>query len=189
MIISKKTILIIIIIIVIILIAFFILLWTVRGDLLFIGYNKFLKAPSYNRTDRFLKTNNDELSVVAFELSKMDYNHITIRDKSILGEDEYCMEVYPEESVKETLSVPIELNDYIEMLFKNGIQVISCGHDYVNFTLWSTMDESRGIIYSSIGTKPEGEQLIVAKQLSKDHWYYYVHNYEKAKEQNPELFK
>jgi hypothetical protein len=55
--------------------------------------------------------------------------------------------------------------------------------------MWSIMDESRGIIYSRTGKAPGGEQLIEVKQLSIETWYYYVHNYEKAKERNPELFQ
>lgn len=55
--------------------------------------------------------------------------------------------------------------------------------------MWSTMDESRGIIYSKTEKAPDEEQLINVKQLSQENWYYYVHNYEKAKAQNPELFQ
>ena len=181
----KKTIIITTSIIVILFIAFLIVLWTVRGDLLFIGYNNFFIAPSCNKTDKFLKTNIKDLSYVASELSEMDYDSITI----IRGEDGYSMRVKHENLVYETIPAPNELIDHIETLYENGIQNISCGCDSVNFTMWSTMDESRGIIYSSAGTKPNGEQLIEVSQLSKADWYYYVHNYEKSKKRNPERFK
>lgn len=185
----KKTIIITTLITVILFIAFTIVLWTVRGDLFFIGYNKFFIAPGCNKTDRFLKTNIEQLSYVASELSEMDYDSITIRNESIREEDGYSMRVKRENLVYETIPVPNELINHIEALYESGIQDISCGCDFVNFTMWSTMDESRGIIYSGTGTKPNGEQLIEVSQLSKDNWYYYVHNYEKAKEQNPERFK
>ena len=184
----KKAIIITTSIIAILFIAFIIVLWSVRGDLFFIGYNKFFIAPSCNKAEKFLKTNIKELSYVASELSKMDYDSITIRNKSIHGEDGYSMRV-KHEYAYETISVPNELINHIEALYEIGIQDISYGQDFVNFTMWSTMDESRGIIYSGTGTKPNGEQLIEVSQLSNANWYYYVHNYEKAKEQNPEKFK
>ena len=161
------------------------MLWTVRGDLLFIGYNKFYIAPNYNKTDRFLKTNIKELSYVAGELCEMDYDYIKI----IRSEDGYIMKAKRENIVYKTMPITNELIKHIEPLYENGIQDISCGRDSVNFTMWSTMDESRGIIYSDTGTKPNGEQLIEVRQLSKANWYYYVHNYEKAKELTPDRFK
>ncbi len=165
-------------------IAFLIVSWTVRGNLFFIGYNKFFIAPSFNKSDRFLKDNINELSYVASKLSKMDYDSITI----IRGEDGYSMKVKHENLIYETIPVPNELINNLDTLYQNGIQDISCGCDSVNFTMWSTMDESRGIIYSDTGTKPNGEQLIEVIQLSKANWYYYVHNFEKAKEKHPERF-
>lgn len=176
-------------IIVIFFIAFLIVLWTVRGDLLFVGYNKYFIAPSCNKTDKFLKTNLNELSYVAGKLSEMDYESITIRNKSIGGEDGYSMNVRSDNLAYESIPVPDNLINHIETLYENGIQDISFGCNSVNFTMWSTMDESRGIIYSYAGTKPDGEQLIEVSQLSEDNWYYYVHNYEKAKDRNPERFK
>ncbi len=185
----KKIIIITISIAIIIFIALIIVLWAVRGDILFIGYNKFLIAPSYNKTDEFLKSNINELSHVASELSKMNYDSITILNESMQEDDSYNMRVNLNDLVYETIPVPNELINYIKVLYKKGVQEISCGSDFVNFTLWSTMDESRGIMYSINNAKPNGEQLIKVSHLSKSNWYYYVHNYEKAKEQNPDFFE
>ena len=181
----KKIIINITSIIVILFIAFLFALWTVRGDLFAIGFNKFFIAPSYNKTDIFLKANINELSYVAGELIEMDYDYITI----IPEDDGYSMKVKHENLDYETIPVPNELIVHIETLYENGIRYISSGGDSVNFTMWSVMDESRGIIYSYTGTKPNGEQLIEVNRLSKDNWYYYVNNYEKAKERHPERFK
>lgn len=153
----KKIIIITTSIIAILFIVLTTVLWTVRGDLFFIGYNKFFIAPSYNKTYKFLKTNINELSYVASELSEMDYDSITIRNESINGEDRYSMRVEHEHLVYETVPVPSELINHIEVLYEIGIQDISCGSGYVNFTMWSTMDESRGIIYSGAVTMTNGE--------------------------------
>lgn len=178
----KKTIVITISIIATLFIASMVVLWTYEGEIFFI-------APSYNKMDTFLKTNIDELFYVAGELFEMDYDSITIRKESIHGEDSYSMRVSRESLVYETTHVPSALINHIEALYESGVKVISCSRDSVNFSMWSTMDESRGIIYSGTGIKPNGEQLIEVSQLSEDNWYYYVHNYEKAKAQNPEKFK
>ncbi len=164
-------------------------LWAVNGDVFFIGYNKFFIAPSCNKADSFLKNNIGELTCVVNELSEMNYDIILIRKDHIRGESGYKMEVKRNGSNYETIPIPDELINHIGSLCKTGIQDISCDRNFVDFTMWSTMDESRGIIYSLFGTKPDDEQLIEASQLSKDNWYYYVHNYEKAKEKNPERFK
>ena len=178
----KKTIIVAISIIVALFIVFTIVLWMYDGELFFM-------APSYNKTDRFLKTNINELSYVANELSEMDYETIKISTIPIREEDRNSMRVTRESLGYETIPIPNELIEHINALYESGIQYISCGGGFVNFTMWSTMDESRGIIYSDNGTKPDGEQLIKVSTLSEDNWYYYVHNYEKAKARNPERFK
>lgn len=175
----KKIIIITISIIATLFIASTIVLWKYEGEIFFM-------APSYNKVNSFLKTNIDELFYVTSELFEMDYDSITIRKESVRGEDKYSMKVSREYLAYETTPIPSELINHIEALYESGVEVISCSHNSVNFSMWSTMDESRGIIYSS--TEPNGEQLIEVKQLSKDNWYYYVHNYEKAKARNPEEF-
>ena len=146
-------------------------------------------APSYNKLDRYLKENIDELSYVADTLWELGYDSIEIRKNPLREEDKYNMRVSREYLVYETVPIPDELVDYIKNLYESGVEVISYGRDSVDFTMWSSMDESRGIIYSRNGKKPDGEQLIEVKQVSIENWYYYVHNFEKAKARNPELFK
>lgn len=145
-------------------------------------------APRYNKVDKFLKTNIGELSYVTEALLKMEYNTITIRKTSTLEADKYSMKVSREYLVYETVPVPDELISHVEALYKSGVIAISSGSHSVTFSIWSNMYESRGIIYSDNGTKPDSEQLIEVRQLSENNWYYYVHNYEKAKKQNPERF-
>ena len=55
-------------------------------------------------------------------------------------------------------------------------------YNSIDFTMWTTMSESRGIIYSRTGQKPDEGQLIELRQLSKENWYYYVHNIKKMDE-------
>lgn len=119
----------------------------------------------------------------------MNYDSITIRKDPLREEDKYNMKVSREHLVYKTVPIPGELVGHIQNLYESGVDVISCSRNSINFTMWSIMDESRGIIYSKTGKAPDGEQLINVKQLSQENWYYYVHNYEKAKAQNPELFQ
>lgn len=127
--------------------------------------------------------------LVADVLSEMDYDSITIRKEPLREEDKYNMRVSREHLVYETIPIPNELVSHIEALYESGIQVISHGRNSINFTMWSIMDESRGIIYSRTEQKPDGEQLIEVKLLSKENWFYYVNNFEKAKARNPERFE
>ena len=158
---------------------------------LFIGSDSFLTAPGYNRTDRFLKANYDELSYVADELSKMGYEYVSIDIESIMrGFEDYNMEVRLGYMNYDTVPIPEELINHINILYEKGVQRIGCGEHVVNFTIWRVLlsDETRGIYYSIDGTAPYGEQLIELKPLSKANWYFYVHNYEKAKILHPERF-
>ena len=184
----KKIIIIVGSVIALLLIVFAIVLWTVGGNLFFVGYNKFFIAPNLNKAHDFFNDNAKELTYVAKELLETDYSRITVQSEGTNGENRYSMRVKGENSVYETIPVPDKLIGNVAILYERGIRDISYSGDYVNFTLWSTMDESRGIIYSVTGVKPEGEQLIEVRRL-KDNWYYYVHNYEKAKERYPEKFK
>ena len=140
-------------------------------------------APSYNKLDRYLKANIGELSYVIDSLFGLDYDYIALR-----REDKNIMKVEKNE-VYETIPIPDELLEHIEALYKSGVRVISCGRDSMGFTMWSSLSESRGIRYSRIGKKPDGNQLIEVKQMSEENWYYYVNNFEKAKARNPHLFK
>ena len=183
----KKTVIIAVSIVVVIFIAITILLWLLGGELFFM-------APSYNKADRYLKKNIDELSYVADALFELDYDGIEIRKNPLTWEDKYNMEVgiYKESPWRmnsEVIPIPDDLRGYIERLYNGGLHSISCGRDSVGFTLWVFMGDIRVISYSRTGEKPDGEQLIEVRQLSEKNWFYYVHNYEKAKMRNPELFQ
>jgi len=178
----KKTVIIIVPIVVAIIIAVIVLMGIYEG-----GF--FSLAPSYNKMDRFLRTNIDELSYVSAALSRLDYNSIEIRKEPLSEQDRYNMKVNREYLIYETVPISDELVGHIQYLYESGVDVISHSRNSINFTMWSNMDESRGIIYSTTGKVPDGEQLVTVKQLSIENWYYYVHNYKKAKSRNPELFQ
>ena len=182
----KKVSIVIISILLVFLISFVLLLLANGGDILALFLNKSLLPPGYNKTNTFLINNLDDLSFISKELSEMDYNHIRIINASLYGEEISYMEVKQNDSSYETVPIPDNLINSIKILFKNGIQLIVYNEGNLNFVLWQTMNESRGIKY---GTEPYGEQLIDVKPLSNNNWYYYVHNYEKAKELYPERFK
>lgn len=185
----KKVIIIIISIILMLFMICFFMLWNFKGYLVFIGLNKFLIAPSYSKTNKFFENNINELTYVTSELLEMEYDKIKMEKEINNEDDRNYMEVKYNDSTYETIPVPENLIVQVEKLYENGVLKISCGEGYVSFLIWSIMDESRGIIYSDTGEKPDSEQLIEVKQLSNDNWFYYVHNYEKAKERNPERFK
>jgi len=178
----KKTTIILVSIVVVSSIAITIMGYIVGGGLFFM-------APSHNKMDRFLVTNLAELSYVANTLLELEYDSIEIQKDPLREEDKYNMKVSPKYLVYETVPIPDELVDHIQDLYESGVRAISCGRDIVSFSVWAFMDEIRGIKYTRTGEKPDGEQLIDVRQLSKENWYYYVHNYEKAKARNPHLFQ
>ena len=178
----KKAIIIIVSIILIIFIVITIVLWIIGGELFFM-------APGHNKMDRFLKTNYEELSYVADALFELDYNSLVIRKNPLREEDKYNMKVSREYLVYETVPIPDELVDHIQNLFDNGVKHISCGRDFVGFSVWSFMDEIRDVTYSKNGERPNGNQLIEVRELSKKNWYYCVDNFEKAKARSPHLFQ
>ena len=145
-------------------------------------------VPSYNKINTSLKANIDELSYVADVLYELEYDTIVIRKFPPLDEDKYNMDV-SNGSDREIVPIPDELLNHVEALYKSGIRVISSGRDSVEFTMWYSLSESRGMIYSRTGEKPDENQLIEVRQLSKKDWYYYVSNFEKAKARNPQLFQ
>jgi len=153
------------------------------------GGKLFFMAPSRFKMDRFLKTNYAELFYVANALFDLDYISSEISNDPFREEDKYIMSVSPKYLVYETVPIPDELVGHIQNLYESGVEYISCGRDFVGFSTWAFMDEIRGIKYSRTGEKPDGEQLIEVRQLSKANWYYYVHNFVKAKARNPELFQ
>jgi hypothetical protein len=170
----------IIAVIAVIIIAFIILLGIYEG-----GF--FLFAPSYNKMDRYLKANINELSYVADVLSRLDYDSIETRKNPLREEDKYNMKV-SKDKIYETLSIPDELVGYIEPLYESGVEVIAYDRESIDFTMWGIMSESRGIAYSLDGIKPNVGNTIEVRQLSKENWYYYVSNFEKWKARNPHLF-
>lgn len=183
---SKKVSIVTISILLVFLISFVFLLLTNGGDILALFLNKSLLPPGYNKTNAFLMSNFDNLSFVSEELSEMDYNHIRIMNASLYGEEISYMEVKQNDSSYETVPIPDNLIGSVKILFKNGIQLIVYNEGNLDFVLWQTMHESRGI---KNGKEPYGEQLIDVKPLSNNNWYYYVNNYGKAKELYPERFE
>lgn len=146
-------------------------------------------APGYNKMEKYLKTNIDELSYVADTLFELDYDSIKINKNPLREEDKYNMRVSREYLVYETVPIPNELVGHIKNLYENGVRVIFCGRDSVNFSVWAFMGDIRGVTYSRNAKKPDGNQLIEVRELSKENWYYCVDNYEKAKARNPHLFQ
>ena len=176
----KKAIIIIVSIVVVIFIAITVLFWMLGGELFFM-------APGYNKMDKYMRANIDELSYVADALFELDYDSIVIRKEPLREEDKYNMRVSREYLVYETVPIPNELVGHVKNLYESGIKVISCGRDFIGFSVWTFMDEIRDITYSKTGKKPDGNQLIEVRELSKENWYYCVDNFEKAKVRNPEL--
>ena len=183
---SKKIVIAVISIILVLIISFVFLLIANGGDIFALFINKSLLPPGYNKTDAFLTDNFDDLLYVSKELSEKDYTHIDIRNTSLYGEEKINMEVKRDNSNYDTIPIPEELLDSVKTLFEKGIHHIEYTNGNLDFVIWSGMYETRGIEY---GTEPSGEQLIEVRQLSEENWYYYVHNYEKAKELHPEKFE
>ena len=161
--------------------VFMIIAWRYNGELPF-------TAPSYRKADRFLSKNIDVMSRVSDALFDMDYAAVGIRHDAD-ADEKLTMTVRRDTYNHEEAPIPNELLASVQHLLKCGIVVISRGSGTVNYTMWSAMDESRGIIFSQSGEAPDGEQLYEVRKLSEDGWYYYIHNYEKAKAKNPQLFE
>ena len=186
----RKTVIIIVSVFAVISISFILVLGFFEGGFFFL-------APRYSKTDRYLKANIDKLTFVANALSELDYDFIELRKNPLREEEEYSMYVrtdkfyngLPSGFDSDIISIPCELASHIAILFESGISVISHSRNSIHFSMWSTMSESRGMIFSRTGEKPDGEQLIEVRQLSIEDWYYFVNNFEKARERNPHLFQ
>jgi hypothetical protein len=176
----KRIIIIIISVVSVLAIAFILLLGFFEGGLFFM-------APSYNKMDRFLTANIEELSFVSNFLFELDCDYIEIRKSPIRSEEQYNMTVR-NGNESELIPIPAELLNHVKRLYERGVKIISCGRDSIGFITWTTMSESRGMIFSRTGETPDGGQLIEVRQLSRQNWHYYVNNFEKWKARNPHLF-
>ena len=179
----KKVVIIIVSIVAIMIIALVVFLEIVGGGFIFL-------VPNYNKMDKVLKANIDNLSFVIETLSQIDHNYVEIRVNPLPlpKEDKYSMS-FSNGLGREVMSIPFELLEPVERLDNSGIQVISSGRNSASFSLWSSLSESRGIIYSKNGETPWSPQYIDVRQLSVENWYYYVNNFEKARARNPHLFQ
>lgn len=167
----------------------------------FIGL--FPPAPSYKQMDKYLTENITELLSVAEYLSQFDYDGISIRkyDGGSKTMSAYYIEYIPNTNIRQGsnhFDVPIadeKMIEKIEKLFERGFDYIGrSGNEYVNFSKWSILDVSRGIMYSLNGGKIEKEvldadKIIEIKPLSIENWYYYESNFEKWKYDNIDKFK
>jgi hypothetical protein len=149
------------------------------------GFSLF--APGYGATDRFLRDNIDILSHADGLLSELGYDFVTIRNVAFLEEDGYNMEIR-KDNIYETIPIPDELLDTIEELHNKKIKNISYGRDSTDFTMWSFIDGGRGLIFSRTGEAPDIWAPIDMRELSMENWYYYASDFEKWKEQNPQLY-
>ena len=78
----------------------------------------------------------------------------------------------------EKIDTTIESYDLLQsmqILKDNNVEVISKHNNYVEFSLWSSLDSSCGLIYC--GSEPiideDGQTKLT--ELSLAHWYYYKH--------------
>jgi hypothetical protein len=162
-----------------------------------IGYLKMISGgylffiPGYSKADRCIRAGIDEFSCVVDALSELGYDSVEIRGESYLTEEEKKMMNVHHDKVRETIAIPDGLYSHISKLFERGVRNITYGYgyDFVTFLMWSSFGQMRGMKYSKTGKIPDGEQLIEVRQLSIEGWYYYVHDYERAKMRNPHLFK
>ena len=147
-------------------------------------------APTYDRVDRALRANVDDLTFVVEALFEIDHNSVEIRiNPFTLPEEEKYSMSFSDGLGRESMPIPVEMLEPIERLHKSGILVILRGRDSARFSLWSSLSESRGMIYSRTGETPWSPQLIEVRQLSEENWYFYVNNFEKARARNPHLFQ
>jgi len=145
-------------------------------------------APSYNKMDRFITANIEELTHVIDALSELDYDTIEIRKYPSSEEEKHSMDVRNGDD-REIVPIPDELVGHIEALFNSGVNVISYGRDSIGFSMWASLSESRGVKFSRTGEPPEVWAAIEVRPLSEENWYYYVSNFDKWKVQNPHLFQ
>lgn len=184
----KNTVLIVVSVLFVLFLSIVILLKHSGGDPRFIGLNKFYFPPNYNTTDNFLEKHCNKLTLVVEKLLAMDYESISIQIGYANNQSDYKMRIKQENSTYESIPISDELISLLDTLHTIGVQYVSRSRNVLDFTIWSNMNESRGIKFAVDGTVPTGEQLIEVKELSKERWYYYVHNYEKAIAQHPEKF-
>lgn len=111
-------------------------------------------------------------------LLKLYYDLVTVDKYPLRDEDKYNMTVRKDEYVDgvrihfnyETIAITDEFLDQIMNVLNSGVRVISCGRESISFSLWSSLSESRGVIYSRTEKAPSDAQLIEVRQLSEENW-------------------
>ncbi|MEN6389104.1 MAG: hypothetical protein ABFD04_01725 [Syntrophomonas sp.] len=120
---------------------------------------------------------------MADALSKVPYDYIRLEEDD--GKETMTVKKVDGSYVKNMPVSDTTLSDKIEKLYKGGFKfIIKDGSAYIDFSMWSGMNESRGIVYSVNGTKPDFNFVVEIKSLSKQDWYYYESNFEVWKSRN-----
>ena len=133
---------------------------------LFIG-GAFFVPLSFDKAERILEKNREQFQIVA------DYFG-TLEDDSVYIPVQWLYIYYVEE---EDLPKDTEVAKAIKVLSAKGTNSFTKRGTSVDFHLWSNMNSSRGILYSTDGSIPTTTYLIDIKKINGN-WYFYESSYD-----------
>ena len=86
--------------------------------------------------------------------------------------------------------IPIDKDEVVDVLKRlqnNKFSTIIKKNNVIWFSCWSTMDKSRGIVYSIDGNIPDNlslQFLIRIEELTEPNWYYYEQDFNEFKKRD-----
>lgn len=137
-----------------------------------------LSPPDSKKMEKYFLNNSNEMCNIGKYLKNENYQYIRI-DKN---EGTDIMYVKDDENIGKNILIEDDsIKECINILYNCGFRVIEKNSNYVQFSRWSSLDSSRGVVYSFIENKPYIDHVTELTPLSVDDWYYYEHNIEKSK--------
>lgn len=136
-----------------------------------------LPPPGSKKMESYFLMDSQNMVYVSGYLKNLNYDDIRIDENDgnnqmyVSNDDEAGQDIFIEES---------KLKEHINTLYEHGFGVIEKHNNYVQFSKWSSLDSSRGIVCSFTDDEPFMEDVIELTPLSVEHWYYYEHNRERS---------
>ena len=132
---------------------------------------------THDSAETFLQDNKEQLFIVRDFLESGEFK-VSIRRTDVDNEEMFAGLIDGER-----IFIPIEdeiVLETIRQLFQNGCHAIGSRENKIFFSLWSTRNHGRGIVYSIDGRTPDESDfsfLTRIEPLSEEGWFFYVEDY------------
>lgn len=140
-------------------------------------------APNYAKMEKYYNDNYEDLLYVSESLSNI--NDETIILYKTQGSSLMYLSNTEDGRLGRNKSITDEkLTKIIQELFDRGTSTIRKKNDYIIFTTWSSLNESRGVLYM-LGSKKieqdilDQDYIANLRALTRKGWYYYESYFDK----------